>query len=788
MRRWAQGVLRWRAGIVVLVVLLCGLALWRIVVDTEVESSLGAVHAGVDARQKTLAQFKKTFDQGDRWLVVVEGDIFDPAVLVELDALNRALKALELEGSESGEKKKKAFGQVFSILDAHRIRFVSGMPVVERYFDGVGDGSAPSAAEIRRIRAKVLRDPRLVGRVIDAAGRHTVIVLQAAVRSARDGDRLYTALRRILEHHRSENLSLFPVGESVVVVAFNRLLMRDTPLLIGLTVLLLIGLTLLLFRSFIAVVAPLVVVLVSAVTTFGLMAVLGFPVTTVTTIIPILLFCVGLGGSVHLISAFRDLRRQGTELREAVVQAVALTGVPIFFTGMTTMVGLLSFRLAAITLIRDFGVTAALAVGACMLYTLVLTPIVLSFAPKKTFAAPRKKRLDRWKTVLNGLLRLSGVDRRHKTRWAVLLGAVGLLVAAVFGVSRLRLGYDPLRRVPEKLSLHDGFRIMDRHLGGTNTLSLFVEGASVQTLRDPRVVGKLADLEAHIARYRDPRRGKIFGPTTGYLDLLRSVHQALAGGVPSAYRLPTEADGRQSVFAVLDASPPPVQAPYFGPARKKTRITFRVKHIDAFGYEALDAHIRKGIAKHIDDLDGVRVRPTGSVYLDMIISNRVTRDLLHSFFWAFVVITLLMVFVLRSIKIGILAMLPNILPIALVMGVMGFASIHGDIDTILIGSVALGIVVDDTIHLLYQFRVAYKYHEDVDSALAFAMQTSGRAIMATSMIIVCGFLVLLASSLSNVRMFGLLIALIAALALVIDLVVTPTLAGLLHRKRPQRSA
>ena len=147
---------------------------------------------------------------------------------------------------------------------------------------------------------------------------------------------------------------------------------------------------------------------------------------------------------------------------------------------------------------------------------------------------------------------------------------------------------------------------------------------------------------------------------------------------------------------------------------------------------------------------------------------------------ALVVITLLMWLLLRSVKLGLIAMIPNLLPIAFVLGTMGLTDVPIDLANIIIASIILGIAVDDTIHFLHQFWISHRQHGDTSQAIKTSLDHSGRAIVSTSVILVCGFLVYIVASMVNLQRFGWLIALAIAYALVVDLAVGPALLRLFY--------
>ena len=202
--------------------------------------------------------------------------------------------------------------------------------------------------------------------------------------------------------------------------------------------------------------------------------------------------------------------------------------------------------------------------------------------------------------------------------------------------------------------------------------------------------------------------------------------------------------------------------------------------VRADAYGPLADHLNQGIDKHIPA--NSTVRPTGTAFTLLSTIGRLIIDLGRSFGVACVLITLLLILQLRSIKMGLIAMVPNLVPIVFVMGFMGLVDIPIDLVNILIASIAIGIAVDDTIHLLHHFKVHHEQYGNVEAAIRNAFEHAGRAMVSTTMILGLGFLVFVFATIDNILRFGLLIALTAVTAMFVDLVFTPALLRTFYRR------
>jgi uncharacterized membrane protein YdfJ with MMPL/SSD domain len=292
----------------------------------------------------------------------------------------------------------------------------------------------------------------------------------------------------------------------------------------------------------------------------------------------------------------------------------------------------------------------------------------------------------------------------------------------------------------------------------------------------------LEKLQAHIEAYRDAEQGAIVGNAFSVLNVVKETHQALHGGAPGEWRLPdTERGVADMLFLFSNAGPDSLrQLATIDLGR--SQMTVRIRWMEATSYAGLVKHISDGVAQFIPP--GIRVQPTGSVYTLVNTIRALIGDLLTSFGTAFLVITVIMIVLLRSLKLGLVAMVPNLMPILFILGIMGAVGIPIDMNNLLVASISIGIAVDDTIHMLHQFRVHHRVHGNVEAAINQAFNHSGRAMVATSIVLMLGFFIYVGATMANIQRFGLLIGLTALMALLIDLIFSPALLRTFYARVP----
>lgn len=696
--------------------------------------------------------------------------------------------------------------EVTSLINVRRTRATGDGIAVGRLLDPFPSFSGDADPALAALKAEVLADPFLVGQVVGKRGQHSVIAIRTAFMAEADSHKVNRAIAEVVEKHAAPGFAVMTTGLPAISDVLNDMMMTDLTRLLGLSVLVMILVLGVMFRHVSGVLAPLAIVGLSAINTFALMALLGMPVTMLSNILPAFLFCVGIGDSIHLLSVYRDLRRDGREAHAGLIEAIATTGVPIFFTSLTTMVGLLSFKFASLDAIQDMGVAGAFGVMLAFVHSLLLLPVLLTFTPKAMFGArpappapvpgegPRPlDRTDRFLAFCRDLSGVAGDDgygpasaratRRRRNTLLVGLALVGLSVGAM---TLLRVWHNPLSWVPDASPAKQAFNTLDREVGGTANVQLLVDGTLEKGMRDAALLSGLERLQAHIEAYADAEVGPIVGNAFSLLDVVKETHQALHGGSREQWRLPDTERGIADMLFLFSNAGPDSLRQLATIDLSRSQMTVRIRWLEATSYSGLVKHIDEGIARFIPA--EARVQATGSVYTLVNTIRALIGDLLRSFGTAFAVITLIMIALLRSLKLGLIAMVPNLMPIVFIMGIMGALGIPIDMNNLLVASISIGIAVDDTIHMLHHFGDHLRRHGNVERAINHAMKHSGRAMVATSIVLMLGFFIYVGASMQNIQRFGLLIGLTAGMALLVDLIFSPALLRTFYRRVPAPGA
>jgi predicted RND superfamily exporter protein len=822
-----------------------------LIVDTSVE----AFSNPDDPAQLALERYRDQFGRDDHFMVMVEGDVFSLPFLTRLEALHKRLEALNVEVATRGERKadrmKRAgkapseaspgggaqegaqgsgegqregagegagegFGEGFGEGSADAWGGVEGGTVIEevtslinaRRTRAKGDGievgrwcdPMPTADTLAAFKAEVLADDSLVGQVVGREGRHAVLLARADFMSEDDSIMVNDAIRAVAEEFNDPagGFKTFNAGLPEMNATLKTSLFSTMRVLLALSVLLMLGVLIFQFRHVLGVVPPLVVVGMASLNTFGFMSAAGMPVTMLSNILPAFIFCVGIGDSVHILSVYRDHFRHHHDTQRAVIETMGTTGVPVLFTSLTTIIGLLSFKFTSIPAIQEMGIAGAVGVAMACVHSLFFLPAVLTFNRTARLGvsaasweggeeAPHKRDwidafIDLCADTFAGVT-LKGRDGAHvhleatpetpaqrRRRINVLWAGVALTLITSYGALQLRVWHNPLAWLPATSPTKNTFDLMDREVGGTANVQLLIEGGA-RGMKDLELLKGLEALERHIQGYKHPTEGDIIGSTISVNDIVKETRRALRGGAEAEYRLAEDERELAQLLFLFENTGPDQLRRLASADLARSQMTIRLKWLEATSYLGLTDHISAGIKEHIPA--SAKVTPTGSVYTLVSTVGRLLIDLIYSFGTALVTITLIMIVMLKGLKLGVISMLPNLMPIIWLMGLMGFVGIPVDMNNILISSIAIGLAVDDTIHLLHHFRVYYREGGDPHVAISRALEHSGRAMLSTSVILSLGFFAYLASDMKNIQTFGMLIGLTAALAMFVDLIFTP---------------
>ncbi len=822
-RSWAHFILGHRWLILVFTTITSGAFAHQVLTRLVIHNSSEAFLASGSEGLRSMFEVRENFGNDIMFQVLVRGDVFSMPYLERLKKLHHKLADIRIERPDAQDGSNPSQGDEFlgfgegeaadhspndkkrghaerkeqrptgpavdadwnedapivqdlrsliNVRNTHSTR--GGIHVSELLEDW------PKESDLAALKTRVLSDRTMVGQVVDPQGLYSVIVVVTEPMSEEDSAFVLDAIALAIKSEQAEGFEISIAGAPALITTLNRMVFDDVRLLFLLGTFIMGVFLTILFRHPLGVLGPMFVVIQAIIWTMGIMAFFETPMTMVSLILPSFILCVGLGDSVHIQSVYRDLRSEGVDNANAIVFAISRTGKPILFTSLTTFVGLISFRFASLQAIRDMGLFGAFGIMVAFLLSIAFLPISLSMNKKSLLGVKKdtsgQDLIDR---VLYACGRLSR-PTSHPTgksfsRHRVTLFATFVVFAtSVYGASQLRVRHDALRWMPEDTPVRQAVETLDEHVGGTSDIALLVEAREGTNLKSRDLFLALEKLEEHIQAYRAiGPKAELVGTALSLLDMVRETWQALHEGKPEFYAIPSTERGLVDVITLLENSAPDEMAKLVTVDMKKMLMRFRVRWTDAWSYRPLTAHVEEGIDRLVGNRAHVAL--TGYAFNSFTVVSLLLGDLLRSFGVAFFVISIMLIVLLRNVKLGLIAILPNLLPIVMVMGFMGFAEIPLDTTTLLLASIAIGIAVDDTIHFFHHFQTAHQRTNNVELGIQDSFKHAGRAMFSTSVVLVAGFASnAVATNISSQR-FGILVAMTAAIALLVDLIFGPAL-------------
>ena len=572
------------------------------------------------------------------------------------------------------------------------------------------------------------------------------------------------ALRATVAKYDSAGFKLHIAGSTAVVDALKQSMQHDMQKFMKITFLIIIIFLFVMFRRISAVVYPVIVVLLSLLVTLGLMAFFGVAFKLPTQILPSLLLAVSVGATVHLLSIFFDEFNATADKKEAIKHTLGHSGLAIMMTSVTTAVGIGSFAGSGVAPISDMGTFASLGVLVSLLLTLTFLPALLVVTKMK----PRKSDTHGYSKFDEMMSRFSEFPIKHYK--SVIGVSVVLIALSLFFGSKIELSHNPLKWFPTTDKNRAATELLDKKLKGTVTVEVVLDTHEENGWYKPERLKKLDEVTQELSHYEhgDYKVGKVIS----LIDVVKETNRALHENRQSAYAVPSDYALIAQEMLLFENSGSDDLEDLVDSQFSKTRVTIKLPWLDAIKSEPVIEHIRNVFTKAFPDAS---VTETGVVVLLNETLGESVKSSVTSYIIAYSAIAILMIFILGGVRLGLLSMIPNLAPIITGLLIMYFMNIPLDMFTLLIGSIAIGLAVDDTIHFLHNYRRYYKDTKDEKMAIRKTFLTTGKAMVITSIVLSLGFFSYTQGYMYSTFNFGFLTGSVILVALLADLLLVPAL-------------
>ena len=612
---------------------------------------------------------------------------------------------------------------------------------------------------LMRIRREALENPIYSGNLVSADGRATALFVYFVDMPEREfaARGIDAAIARIAEEERGR-AEVRITGQPHIKVATSQQLLADLRRTIPLVLACGTILTFVFFRTLRGGLAAVLTVSMSMLWTFGFIAWTGRGLNLVTTIVPPLILTIGFAYAVHIISAYYEALR-GEEEGPAMYRGLRHVALAVLLTGLTTMVGFLSLMVSPMSAVREFGFFSVVGIASAVIVSMTFTPAFLHAlgVPKRRPEPPDVKWFNR------GARRLARFDLER--RRVVLAAGVLIAIAAVFGITRLQVTSNMIGNFREDSPIRRDFAAINQSLQGSNPFYVVVETEYRDAFTEPVNLRHLQELQAWL------REQPEIGGTTSLVDYVRLINRGFHENDPAYLTIPEN----QNLTAQLLMFGSNREIRNFVDSGYRTaNILVRSKAIDSVTILRLIDRIKTRLAQLPDHL---HARVTGNTVLLTRTMDDIARAQVSSLALAFVVIYGILAILFTSFRVGLIALIPNALPVVVFFGMMGLSGVHLTVTTSLIACIVLGIAVDDSIHYLTRFNADSRRLASETEGTISALRSVLRPVTITTVVVCFGFLTLTFSELRNQVQFGALASATLAFAWLLDITLTPALCA-----------
>lgn len=733
---------RWpRATLLVVAALTIGLGVFA--ARFRVDSAVDRLLPEGDADGTYYEGVRRAFGSEEVAVVgVFADDVFAPPTLARIDRLSAELARLpEVE-------------EVASLTTAQRIQL-----------DADGLRRAPlvpalpqTAAEAAAVRARVLADRLAPGALAARDGRAAGIWVRFRPMSDEQflaggsDERLRAALAAVPGPE-----ALAVTGLPTIKVQAARDMVRDLSLFAPLGLLLATVMVLWAFRTWRGVLLPLATVMVGVLCTTGIMVAAGDAFTLGTLVLPPLLMAAGVAYAIHVVSRYYIELRDHPDDADPLAVALGHVRLPVAMAALTTFIGFGTFVTSPIPSIRDFGLYAGFGIAAIFVACLALIPAALTLLPR-----PRSlpARLDEGGWFSRFVEGCGAVSLRHRRAFLALF--VVLMAWGAWGITRIHVETDYLRFFrADHPALRENRRIAEA-LVGTQVVAVVIDGPGAGGATRADVLEAVRDLQ----RFAERQPG--VDKTLSLVDHLENARRAVA---PERVDQPFAAQEEIDQLLLLLAPSDLRHEVTADQSRAVVTIYTRLSGSQAIGALVDQLETRAAARVPAD----TAARATGTVVLlnrsaDALAWSQVSGDA-----QVMAILLVVMALLLRSLRLGLLSMVPNVFPIVMLLGIMGWAGIDLNICTSTIASISIGIAVDDTIHYMLGFHAALRAGASREEAILSTLRAVGRPILITSVALTAGFLIACLSTFQPVRHFGVLAGATMVIGVFTDLFLLPAL-------------
>ncbi|MBD3245989.1 MAG: MMPL family transporter [Candidatus Omnitrophica bacterium] len=697
-------------------------------------------------------EWKKEF--GSNQLIVValdSGEVFTEKSLRVIRTLTLAFERLP------------HVDEVTSITNVNDIRGSDQDFIVEKFIKEIP--SDPDA--LSRLETAALQNPLYVKNLISPDGMVAGISIELVRHEGEDDTYKKEVIEDVFEILQKEVPSsheYYVSGLTTIEHFYARYMQEDLKRFLPLIFVFLIAVLVISFRRLGGVLIPLVTITVSLVWTMAFLYFCGFSINNVTTIIPPIILAIAVADSVHLVGETLQRARRGDfcggkEESSAVAETAMHLLKPCALTTLTTMIGFYSLTVSRIPPVRELGIVAGTGVFFAFVLTFTFLPaLIKQFHLCAMKPGGGRGALDSGFDAF--LKKMAGFSERFHR--AILWGAVLLVAGCVWGTTFIQSETSVLEYFKPQTQVYQATTFMEENLSGVHFLQISLRAQERDYFKDPARLREIENLERFLEKV--PEVDKV----ESVVDYVKEINKSFHNENPGYYAIPESRPLLAQYLLLYGARD---LREFVDSQWEWTTVQVRLTEHSTARLSEVIENVEGYLHRHFS---GIEARVLGQTVLEVETNNAVTEGQVKSLAMAMAVIFVMMFFVFRTFGAGMVSMGANLLPLLINFGIMGFAGIRLDSATSMISAIAIGIIVDDTIHYMHSFQHSLQSRGKYREAMYDAFHQKGRPIILTSLILFCGFGVMIFSHFVPTYYFGMLSALLMIHALVVDLIILPS--------------
>lgn len=708
-----------------------------------------------DTESKFFFEFREAFRSDNDFVIIGarrEAGIFDADFLVKVDSLTNALK--ELNYVES----------VYSLTNFKEPIISGGVPFQRPIIE------YDTPEKLARDSARLVTRSEYIGTFISEDFKSVGIqVLHDEYLAKLPCDTLGFEIQDLIRSYDFEECHA--IGRCIGQDIYIDMMQREMLLFMSISALLISIFLVVAFRSWWGVWVPIITVILAIIWTLGVMYLLGQKIDVMLTVLPTIIFVVGMSDVVHIVSKYFEELRSGLPKMRALKIAFKEIGIATFLTSLTTAIGFLTLMTSSIEPIQNFGLYTAIGVFLAYVLAFSLLPAILALrkAPAIRTTNPREVFWTRWMhTSFHWLI------RKYKL---VLVGFIGLISLGIWGATEVEVNNFILEDLRDGHFLKQEFDYFGRNFAGARGVEVAVLFDDSTSFYQLSTLEEMEEIQTYLVE--EYGVGSFFTPITA----ISGINRSLGGGSDSLFCLPSTQAELDNLIkrASRNKSRNPL-AFIYSPENQWARMTGKMPDLGKQVYDAKSEAFYKYMEEEHADAP-FTIKLTGTGHLIDLNNEQLSSTMLKGLAIAFVIIALIAMMMFKSWKMVLISLIPNVLPLLLIGAFMGACGIYLKASTAIIFTIAFGIAVDDTIHFLSKFRLELAKEKHWLYALKRTYISTGKAIVVTTIILCAGFLSLVFSEFLGTFYIGLLISLTLLCAVLSDLLLLPVLIIMFFRKK-----